>query len=215
MELKLWLAGVIPVMAACYLLYIWMKERGYGRQGLLAKCSVTWLILCTAAAGIWQQGGKPWENLLIWPLLAFLAADALLEMVFAAGVASFGVGHLMLLSWMVQMHPPVPTSILIWIMVTGITALGFRKEFGRCLREKRHSLLLLYPMAVAAMLSVAVMLPVLLGAGYLAAAVGAVFFAVSDFMVGKRYFGGISKTADRLALALYYLAILLIACTAF
>ena len=214
MKMGQWLIGVLPVMAVCCWIYIWMRENGQRKRGLPAKCGVTWLVVCTAVIGLTSGGIYPLRSLIFWALLLFLAADALLELYFAAGLLAFGGGHLMLMLWLFGQETPAAASLVIWLVIVGLVAMGFWPEMASCRREKKKLLVFLYPAAVAAMVSAAVVLPANHGMHYLPAAVGAVLFAVSDYILGKRHFRGISVRLDRAALVLYYLGILMIALAA-
>lgn len=214
MKMGQWLTGVLPVMAACCWIYIWMRENGQQKRGLPAKCGVTWLVVCTAAIGLTSKGVYPLKSLIFWALLLFLAADALLELYFAAGLLAFGGGHLLLMLWLFGREAPTAASLVIWVVIAGLVVTGFWPEIVSCRRDKKKLLVFLYPAAVAAMVSAAVVLPVNHGMRYLPAAVGAVLFAVSDYILGKRHFGEICAGLNRAALVLYYLGILLIALAA-
>ena len=185
MRLIIWILMAVPMMAAGVVTYFWVKKRQKDNFHILPKCMTTWIVVCTAAAGLWS-GAEAFEMLAA--MILFLAADALLEVKFYWGMVAFGAGHLILLAWLVSQGPLHPASIVIWAVCMAGTLILFRGE----IRENRENPVIygmfLYPALLLVMVSVAVMLPVQAGKQYTLAAVGAVLFGISDMMVGKGFF---------------------------
>lgn len=212
-----WLMMVIPVMAAGTVIYFLMKYRMNSRWQILAKCMVTWMAVCTAAAGLIQRQENPAGNLIFWAVLLFMAADGLLEAVFPAGAGVFAVGHILLIVWYVQnggFHPEA--AVLFAALCLGASVL-FAREQRALFRQKKYfsvAGLYLYLAFLMAMVSMAVFLPVSAGKAGIPAAVGASAFAVSDMMVGKNVLTGLSKRGNEFALCLYYAAVLCISLAA-
>ena len=74
-----WLLLALPEMAAGTGTYFLLKYRLDSKWKILAKCMVTWMAVCTAAAGVIFQAASPFGNLIFWAMVLFLLADGLLE----------------------------------------------------------------------------------------------------------------------------------------
>lgn len=205
---------VLPEMAAGTGAYFLMKYRMNSRWKILAKCMVTWMAVCTAAAGIMQHQESPFRSLIFWAMLLFMTADGLLEVHFPAGAAMFGLGHVFLILWYFEKGGFQVRTAEVFAVLFLAASFLFRKEKRRLLDKNRYlhiSGLYLYLVFLMAMVSMAVMLPVSVGNEGMLPGIGASAFAVSDMMVGKNALSGLSRRMNDLALILYYLAVFCIA----
>lgn len=209
-----WAAMILPEMAAGTGAYFLMKYRMNSRWKILAKCMVTWMAVCTAAAGVMQNQNSPFQSLIFWAMVLFMTADGLLEVHFPAGAAVFGLGHVCLIVWYFEkggFHHE--TAEIFVVLFLGASVL-FRKEKRRLLDGKKYlhvTGLYLYLVFLMAMVSMAVMLWASLGKEGILPGIGAAAFAVSDMMVGKNALTGLPRKVNDLALGLYYLAVFCIA----
>lgn len=207
MSCVLWMAVVIPVIVAGYMIHMKMKEQPDKRWNILPKCLATWMMVCTAALGIIQFGNERSSLWILAAMILFLIADACLELQFFLGMGVFAAGHLALIIWLILQGHFTVASIPVWIVGMAVTLWLFRGEFSRGKENPKIYLMILYPAVLMGMTAVAVTLPFTAERAYGWAAVGAFLFAVSDMMVGKNFFGKLPKQLDYLALALYYCGI--------
>ena len=84
----------------------------------------------------------------------------------------------------------------------------FRRHWKRL--GKALPAFLLYGMVLMAMASMAVTVTTRLGVSAVCIALGGALFALSDLFVARGIFIGLSRRADRFALAIYYLAVYLL-----
>lgn len=90
----------------------------------------------------------------------------------------------------------------------------FRKECRKLWTERNYLYLagmLLYLAFLMLMVSMAVLLPTVMGTKCLLPGIGALAFAGSDMMVGKNVLVGLPRRKNDFALCLYYAAVLMIA----
>lgn len=209
-----WTVMMLPGMAAGTGAYFLMKYRMESRWKILAKCMVTWMAVCTAAAGVLQRGENPFLSLIFWAMVLFMTADGLLEVYFPAGAAVFGLGHVFLILWYFEKGGfRFETAEIFAVLFLGVSAL-FRKEKRDLLDRKKYLQVIglyLYLVFLMAMVSMAVLLPVPLGKEGILPAAGASAFAVSDMMVGKNALTGLPRRVNDFALILYYAAVTCIA----
>lgn len=214
MERWQWLLLAVPEMAAGTGTYFLLKYRTDSRWKILAKCMVTWMAVCTAAAGVILQDASPFGNLIFWAMILFLAADGLLEVCFPAGAAVFALGHVLLIVWYFRQGGIHPMTAVVFIIFCLAAVLLFREECVRLWRAKKYLYLtglLFYLAFLMTMVSMAVLLPAAVGGWGVLPAAGAFAFAVSDMMVGKNVLTGLSRRKNDFALCLYYAAVLSIA----
>lgn len=204
MKWILWIVTAVPVITAGAVLHFKLKESVGGKWNILPKCLATWMIFCTALAGVLQRGNAADAGWIAAALGLFLAADALLELQFFAGMAVFALGHLLLIGWFVGQKRYTPVSLLVWVILMVLMLRIFRKELSGGKEQPALYLMILYPAVLMAMASLAVALPFTGGVQYTWMAVGAVLFTVSDMFVGKGFFEKLPKRLDHLALGMYY-----------
>ena len=209
-----WLLLVLPEMAAGTGAYFLMKYRMNTRWKIMAKCMVTWMAVCTAAVGLLQQQKHPFEDMIFWAMVLFLAADGLLEICFPAGAAVFGLGHVLLILWYFRHGGLHPMTAAVFAVLCLAALVLFRKECRKLWTERNYLYLagmLLYLAFLMLMVSMAVLLPTVMGTKGLLPGIGALAFAGSDMMVGKNVLVGLPRRKNDFALCLYYAAVLMIA----
>lgn len=213
MRYLLWLCFTVPAIAAGMILHFKLKEWEKKPWNILPKCLSTWIVVGTAAIGLWFNGDSRGLHTtwILCALILFMAADGLLEVKFFIGMAAFAVGHLILIAWILSRGYFLPVSIVLWVFLLAAVFLIFKKELSQFKEKPVFYLTLLYPAVLAAVVSAAVMLPQAFGVSYWWIAAGIVLFAVSDMFVGKNFFHPLSKETNYLALSLYYAGILCIA----
>lgn len=211
MSYGLWIGVVVPVIAAGEALHFKLKEQSEKSWYILPKCLATWMIVCTAALGIFQNGNVNHSRWILYAMCFFIVADGLLELRFFWGMAVFAAGHAWLIGWFFVQGYFQALSIPVWILGMAGTLVLFRKELEEGKKDPRIYLMILYPAVLLIMASVALLLPFAAGAKYSWAAFGAVLFSISDMMVGKGFFHKLSNKMDYLALAMYYSGIFCLA----
>lgn len=213
MQYLLWVCFAVPAIAAGMILHFKLKEWGKKPWNIVPKCLSTWIVVGTAAIGVWFNGdsGGLHRTWILGALILFMIADGLLEVKFFIGMGAFAAGHMILIVWILQKGYFSPISILIWFILSAAVLLLFKKEMMQFKKKPIFYLTLLYPAVLAAVVSVAAVLPHALGKSYGWIAVGLALFAISDMFVGKNFFQPLSKSANYLALSLYYAGIFCIA----
>lgn len=201
---------VIPVILAGGAMHWKNSKSNEVFWRLLPKCLATWMVVCTAAVGVFYYGNNKSSILILIASFLFMIADALLEIRFMAGVGCFAVGHFFLIVWMIgqsQFHMGI--FILFCVGVLASIFL-FRKELKQ---ELKIYLLIGYTLILSSMMALAVFLPITQGKLFLLAGIGGVGFWISDMFVGKSVFGKLTPVQDLGALYLYYFSILCFAVT--
>lgn len=209
MTLTWWMILTVPVMAAFLLLYFFSKRCGEPRWGLIAKCGGSYVALMTALAGEHLGGRNPFFHPAVWGLLLCVAADALLEIRFPAGVACFGLAHVFFIVWLVGEAPLSPWSIAVFAPLFLLQFFYFRRDLSNISGNK--PVYYLYPVVLIGMAAVAAVLPFTAGMGYTCAALGALVFVGSDFLVAKGFLRRNTKLEGAIIMISYYLALYLIA----
>lgn len=211
MSYGLWMAVVVPVIAAGETLHFKMKEQSDKRWNILPKCLATWMMVCTAALGVFLVGSSDSSGWILAAMVLFLIADGCLEIHFFLGMGVFAAGHLALIVWLVLQGHFTGMAVPVWVVCMAATLGLFRKELSRGKEDHRFYLMILYPAVLMAMTAAAVMLPFIGGMEYTWTAVGAFLFSVSDMMVGKKFFEKLPEKLDYWALTLYYCGIFCLA----
>ena len=202
MDLNVWLFLSLPILALLYALFYRIK----GHLRLIPKCGATIVCAATAFAGLTSHGTNPLHSLLFWGIVACALGDALLELHFVSGICAFGLGHVLLIAWMMSISGGISwISVLIWLLAYLGALVMFREDLRSVQGSKAP--FLLYPIVLMAMASIAALLPWRIGTQATTIALGGILFTVSDIMVAKGVFGKLSPAMDKLALALYYLAV--------
>ena len=78
MKWILWIVTAVPVITAGAVLHFKLKESVGGKWNILPKCLATWMIFCTALAGVLQRGNAADAGWIAAALGLFLAADFML-----------------------------------------------------------------------------------------------------------------------------------------
>ncbi|MGN0321702.1 MAG: lysoplasmalogenase family protein [Oliverpabstia sp.] len=201
---SLWIASAVPVIAAGCTLHCKMKDQDEKKWSILPKCIATWMVVCTAAIGIMQQGNISYSVWILYAMICFLLADGLLVVHFLAGMGVFAVGHILLLVWLIMQGHWNVWYLLVWLLGMILVLLIFRDERKHIHENPMILLMILYAGVLMAMVTLALMLPIGRGSQYIGVAIGATLFAGSDMMVGKGFFHKLSKKTDFFCLALYY-----------
>lgn len=202
MDLNVWLFLSLPILALLYALFYRIKDH----WRLIPKCAATIVCAATAFAGLTAGGINPLRSLLFWGIVACALGDALLELHFVSGMGAFGLGHVLLIAWMVLLSGGISwVSVLLWLLAYRGALVVFREDLRSVHGSKAP--FLLYPAVLMAMASIAALLPWRIGTQATTIALGGILFTVSDIMVAKGVFGRLSPAMDKLALALYYLAV--------
>lgn len=207
----LWMATAIPVIVAGGTLHFKMKEQSDKRWNILPKCLSTWMIVCTAALGVYLNGNKQSSVWILYAICFFLLADAFLEIHFFMGMAVFAIGHIWLICWLFAQGHLSLAILPVWLVGMIVTLVLFRKELSEGKKNPKIYFMILYPGVLMAMMAMAVLLPFTSGRKYIWAALGALLFSISDMMVGKSFFKKLPKKMGFWALALYYCGIFCLA----
>lgn len=202
-----WMAVVVPVIFTGARLHCKMKEQKDKRWNLIPKCLPTWLMVCTAFAGIWQFQKREEDLWIFAAMILFLLADALLEIHFFLEMGVFAAGHLALIIWLLIQGHFTFAYVPVWVAGMLLMIWVFRKELERGKEDHRLYLMLLYPAVLMGMMAMAVCLSFTAGKSYGWIAVGSVLFVISDMMVGKKFFGKLPEKLEFGALILYYFGI--------
>lgn len=209
MTFLLGVVAPIPVMAVCYCLYFYFRSRKRLCAKIAVKCGATSMCVLTALAGLLTTGQDAATSLLLWGIIFCMLGDGLLEVHFLTGMAAFGTGHVLLIAWIAGLYvsadaPAAATAVLCAVLYIA-ALLMFRSQLRTL--GKRLPAFLLYPLVLMGMASMAIMLPARFGIRALPLALGGALFAISDLLVAKGVFFGISPALDRFALAIYYIAV--------
>jgi uncharacterized membrane protein YhhN len=213
MPYGLWMAAAIPVIAAGCVLHLKLGKETDKKWNILPKCLSTWMIVCTAAVGIYQHGIENQTRWIMFALFLFFLADGLLEIHFFTGMAFFAAGHLIITGWFIRQGHFTVASVPVWCVLMLGAAYAFRKELENRKRYPYIYLMLFYSAVLMAMVSIALTLPFMEGEHYIWPAVGAALFGISDMFVGKKFFGKSPPCLDFLALPMYYCGIFCLAMT--
>lgn len=206
-----WSCMAVPLIAACYLTMILMDGGGLKKASVLPKCTGSFVCAVTAGLAVLQGGGNPLAHPVFWALLLCMAGDYLIEQQMVAGGLAFAAGHIVLTVWALGQAPFHWVSLLIW--ATALAALtaylyGCRRQMGGMALP-----LLLYGAILTADLAVAAVLPFTAGGAFWTLAAGLLSFVLSDAILGRNVFGEAKPWRSKLLMALYYLALYLIAAT--
>lgn len=159
----LWMAVVIPVIVAGGAMHFKMKEESGKMWNILPKCLATWMMVCTAAVGMFQFGNHNSSGWILAAMILFMIADGCLEVQFFLGMAVFAAGHLALIIWFVLQGHFTAVSIPVWMLCMAGTMFLFRKELSKGKENPLFYLMILYPAVLMAMTAVAVVLPFVAG----------------------------------------------------
>ena len=197
----------LPLWAAQFALYFWLRRAGKMRESLVAKCAGSFLAVGSAALSLYAhpQLGRPWA---LFFFLLCAMADAMLEVQFVVGMLEFGAAHVCLILWLWGLAQPAWWSLAIWVGVYLATALLFRKELPTL--GKLTAPFLLYPALLGGSLALGLPLPFLLGWQWWPLAAGTLLFYVSDMLVAKNQLSHWPDKWQKPIMALYWAALYLI-----
>ncbi len=201
-------AVLVAVMYACL---FFMKSGGLEAKSVLPKCAGSFLCVITAAFGVLSTGENPFFNPIVIALILCMIGDFLIEYQMIWGGIAFAGAHLLLIFWAVLEAPVSWVCLPVFIVCMGVTIWLFypnRRRMGG-----KAAVYLIYAVLLIADLSVAAALSVTSGWQYLPFALGLLCFVASDLILGKQVFGRPSMRKQKLLMALYYLALYLIALT--
>lgn len=198
----------IPVWAAQFALYFFLRRAGRMKESLAAKCAGSFLAVGSAALGMafsHEGPGTPW---VFWFFVLCTIADALLEINFVPGMLVFGAGHVCLILWLWGLATPSWWSLALWVAVYVLTALLFRRELPTL--GKLTAPFLLYPALLGGSLALGLPLVFLLGWEWWPVALGTLLFYISDMLVAKNQLAHWDDKWQKPIMALYWGALYLI-----
>ena len=208
MTLLTYSAFALPLWAAQFALYFFLRSAGKMKESLVAKCAGSFLAVGSAAFAFASQGGVleiPW---VFWFFVLCTIADALLEISFVPGMLVFGAGHVCLILWLWGLATPSWWSLALWVAVYVLTALLFRKELPTL--GKLTAPFLLYPALLGGSLALGLPLVFLLGWEWWPVALGTLLFYISDMLVAKNQLAHWDDKWQKPIMALYWGALYLI-----
>lgn len=198
----------LPLWAAQFALYFFLRSAGRERQSLIAKCAGSFLAVGSAGLALHLAGENPFSQVVFWFFLLCTAADALLEISFVPGMLVFGAAHVCLILWLWGLSSPTWWSLALWVAVYILTAVLFRKELPTL--GKLTVPFLLYPALLGGSLALAAPLPFTAGARWWPVALGCLLFYVSDMLVAKNQLSRWPDKWQKPIMALYWGALYLI-----
>ncbi len=209
-----WLAAAAAVVMLGILTPWYLKLKQGPRRTLSAVIKGT----CTlVAAGLCLAGCLREGGIAGWWLLAglclCLAGDVLIIYHFLGGMGAFLLGHLAYIAAFLCRAPFFAGSIPVFIGVCGLIILLFWRAIPTL--GKAWPAYAVYAAVLAAMLSIAAMLPAAPGAWAWMTAAGAALFAVSDLLLARNLLKKPGPFADWLSLTCYYAGQLLLALSVF
>ena len=198
----------LPLWAAQFALYFFLRSAGRERQSLIAKCAGSFLAVGSAGLALHLAGENPFSQVVFWFFLLCTAADALLEISFVPGMLVFGAAHVCLILWLWGLSSPTWWSLGRWVGVYVLTAVLFRKELPTL--GKLTVPFLLYPALLGGSLALALPLPFLAGKALWPVALGCLLFYISDMLVAKNQLSRWPDKWQKPIMALYWAALYLI-----
>ena len=198
----------LPLWAAQFALYFFLRSAGRERESLIAKCAGSFLAVGSAGLALHLAGENPFSQVVFWFFLLCTIADALLEISFVPGMLVFGAAHVCLILWLWGLAAPAWWSLALWVGVYVLTAVLFRKELPTL--GKLTVPFLLYPALLGGSLALALPLPFLAGKALWPVALGCLLFYVSDMLVAKNQLSRWPDKWQKPIMALYWGALYLI-----
>lgn len=131
MPYGLWMVVVLPVIAAGGIMHFKMKEQSDKKWNILPKCLATWMMVCTAALGVFQFGTSDSAGWILAAMVLFLIADACLEIHFFLGMGVFAAGHVALIVWFCMQGYFTMVSVPVWGICMAVTLVLFRRSFPK------------------------------------------------------------------------------------
>ena len=198
----------LPLWAAQFALYFFLRSAGRERESLIAKCAGSFLAVGSAGLALHLAGENPFSQVVFWFFLLCTIADALLEISFVPGMLVFGAAHVCLILWLWGLSSPTWWSLALWVAVYILTAVLFRKELPTL--GKLTVPFLLYPALLGGSLALALPLPFLAGKALWPVALGCLLFYVSDMLVAKNQLSRWPDKWQKPIMVLYWGALYLI-----
>lgn len=198
----------LPLWAAQFALYFFLRSAGRERESLIAKCAGSFLAVGSAGLALHLAGENPFSQVVFWFFLLCTIADALLEISFVPGMLVFGAAHVCLILWLWGLSSPTWWSLALWVAVYILTAVLFRKELPTL--GKLTVPFLLYPALLGGSLALALPLPFLAGKALWPVTLGCLLFYVSDMLVAKNQLSRWPDKWQKPIMALYWGALYLI-----
>ena len=198
----------LPLWAAQFALYFFLRSAGRERESLVAKCAGSFLAVGSAGLALHLAGENPFSQVVFWFFLLCTIADALLEISFVPGMLVFGAAHVCLILWLWGLAAPAWWSLALWVGVYVLTAVLFRKELPTL--GKLTVPFLLYPALLGGSLALALPLPFLAGKALWPVALGCLLFYISDMLVAKNQLSRWPDKWQKPIMALYWGALYLI-----
>ncbi len=177
----------LPLWAAQFALYFFLRSAGRMKESLVAKCAGSFLAVGSAALGLLSQGELPLAQGIFWFFVLCTLADALLEISFVPGMLVFGAAHVCLIFWLWERVALMWICLILWAAVYILTAILFRKELPTLGKLTVPFNLRWWPVAL-----------------------GTVLFYISDMLVAKNQLSHWDDKWQKPIMALYWAALYLI-----
>lgn len=206
-------AFLIPLSTAIGLLYVTLNHDQKRWKRMLLKCTASFLYALFAGAGLLWQGKNPLLHPIFWFSLLCVAADALLEVQFIAGMLAFAAAHSCCLLWIYRRSAFSWVTLAVWAGLLILSAFLFHSDL------KKMGLLKSFPFLLYAAFLIfdfasAVNLLVHTNPVMLLLTVGTGLFYISDMLVAKLQFSGLSRNGQTVLMVLYWMALYAITFTA-
>ena len=192
------------------LVYFFWKDSG-SRKPLIFKALATFMpVLLALSAAVSSQTPLAWWTFA--GIVCYMAADVLLEIWFLAGVASFGAGHICLITGILLDGRGWRSAVISFVILYGFMFLILRPHLDRL--ERR---LLVPGFVYAALLCImaAMMASWGIHAGSIQGIIGGaggIFFVISDTILGWSHLSGKrTRWHSAVLLTLYDLAVYFLA----
>lgn len=210
-----WSLVAVPSIAALYCMGFLFKRPGMEKYYVIPKCTGSFLCVGSAALAIalgWGRSTGSDSHLLGMMLLAALAlcmlGDFLIEYKLLAGGTAFGIAHIVLVLYALFQIPLTTPTVLLWVVGIVIMLLIFHKEIPQMgnyfVPFLAYVAILVGDLVTAAMLAFS-------DSAYTIYALGLLCFVASDTILGKRQFGHDHPALPKILMALYYMALYLMA----
>ena len=198
----------LPLWAAQFALYFFLRSAGRMKESLVAKCAGSFLAVGSAALGLLSQGELPLAQGIFWFFVLCTLADALLEISFVPGMLVFGAAHVCLIFWLWERVALMWICLILWAAVYILTAILFRKELPTL--GKLTVPFLVYPALLGGSLALAVPHMLFSNLRWWPVALGTVLFYISDMLVAKNQLAHWDDKWQKPIMALYWAALYLI-----
>lgn len=209
-----WICISVPILAAFYILGIFFKNGQFFKNKTMAKyyvlpkCAGSYVCVSGAALALVYRGDNLWTSLLLWALVLCMAGDFLIELHLLAGAVSFGIGHCMMMLYLLSSYPFHFSSIILWFLGVSLIIFMFHKNI-----PSMGSLLfpfLIYISVLIGGFSLAIPAIRTKEPRSFVLTAGLLCFVISDVLLGKRHFGARQPWISRVLMFLYYMALYLI-----